>query len=107
MTFNFNLAISVPGTSTGTVAKTLENALRSALGEEANGLTRKEVGELFCHNAFRAAYFREVQRVDVAAATSDDRATIDANRANITTKEASIKATEQALRAQADNDWQG
>ena len=105
MTFNFNLAISVPGTSSGTVAKTLENALRSALGGEADGLTRKEAGELFCRNAFRAAYVREVQRVDMAEATSDDRAAIDADRANITTKEASIKATEQALRAQADTDW--
>ncbi len=105
MAFTFTLGVSIPGTSTGNIATTLDNALRSVLAEAADGLNRKQVGELFCRNAMKAAYVREVQRVDAAAATAADRAAIDSSRTTITTKEVGIKATEAALQTQADTDW--
>ncbi|MCH8920390.1 MAG: hypothetical protein IIA23_06740 [Chloroflexi bacterium] len=52
-----------PGPTNGPIVTTLENAVRNVLGEAASGLSRKEAGELFCRNALKAAYVREIQRL--------------------------------------------
>ena len=105
MAFNFTLLISIPGTSNGPIATTLENAVKSALGEDADGLTKKQAGELACRRFLKGLYDKEFQRVNVAAATESDRTTMDDNRASIDSLTAAIKATERILRDQADTDW--
>ena len=105
MAFNFNLAVSVPGTANGPIATTLKNGVVSFLGEDADGLTPKQAGELACRRFLKGLHDKEVQRVDVANATATDRASLDAARGDITALEANIKTTEQGLRAQAEADW--
>ena len=105
MAFNFNLAVSIPGTANGPIATTLRNAVDSHLGDDARGLTPKQAGELACRRFLRGLYNREVQRVDAANDTAVARAAIDTCRTTIATQEALIKSLEQTLRDQAETDW--
>ncbi len=98
----FTLDITLPDDVDMT---TLVNGVRSTLGDEDTGLTAKQAGELAASNFFKGLYFKEIQRVDAAVATAADRAEIDTCRATIAANEASIKATEQGLRNQAEADW--
>lgn len=105
MAFNFTLAVSIPGTVSGPIATTLISAVRNALGEDAEGLTPKQAGELFCRRALRVEYDKERKRTTTADATASARAEIDGWRVNITTNEASVKITEAAAQAQSESDW--
>ena len=62
-------------------------------------------GELAGRRFFRGLYDKELQRVDVAAATAFARSTMDTCRVTIATQEATIRSLEQALRDQAETDW--
>ena len=105
MAFNFNLAISIPGTPAGPVATTLKNAVMSHLGEDSDGLTPRQAGELACRRFLRGLYDKEIQRVDAANDTAAARTEIDTCRATIDTQIATIRSLEQALRDQAETDW--
>lgn len=106
MSFDLNLNINIPGTSTGKVATTLRNAVVNHLNEEADGLTSKQAAQLAIRGFLKGLYTKEVQRVDVAIATSADRADIDAARALIEVKEVDIKVTERGIRSQAGADFE-
>ena len=105
MAFNFNLAISLPGTVSGPLAMLAVAGIRRQLGEDAGGLTDKEAGELFTRRQIVAAALKEWKAVNIAADTAAARADLDTNRADAVANEAAIKAIEAAALAQFESDW--
>ena len=81
------------------------DAVRAALGGDADGLSDKEADELFCRRAFQDAYTKQDQRVGGAADSAADRASIDVARSTIADREADILTDRLARRAQAETDW--
>ena len=105
MAFNFTLAISLPGTANGPLATLAKAGIRSQLGEDADGLTDKQAGELFTRRLIVSAALKEYKRVNIGAATASARAELDAHRADAVINEADIKAIEANLLAQFNSDW--
>ena len=77
MAFNFNLAISLPGTANGPLADLAERGIRRALGEDASSLNRKEAAELAVRRYFVSLALKEWKGVDTAAATASTRTDLE------------------------------
>ena len=105
MAFNFNLAISIPGTANGPLATLAEGGIRRELGELASGLNRKAAGELAVRRYFVSLAWKEYKSVNIAAAVADKRAELDAHRSGGALNEVEIKDIERSMLDQFEADW--
>ena len=105
MAFNFNLAISLPGAPSGPLAALARAANRDALGEEAAGLSDKEVAEALARREIVSRALKYFRRVTIGDATAAKRSEQDVHRTDAEANQAEIKIIEADLLAQFNSDW--
>lgn len=80
-------------------------AFTDHLGEDAGGLTDKQIGKAVLKRAAKDIYVRYKRRVDGPAATAALRAAIDAANGDIAQALVDIKAAEEVVRVDAEADF--